>query len=700
MMDNFLLDKQFLKQIDADENRETYIRITALDLNDYPRETIEGKATGGSVNIDGTSAIRRSCSLSLVVPNTDVIITDEYWCYNNKFKLEVGLKNNINDQYPPILWFNQGIYLIASFGHSITASNTTISISGKDKMCRLNGEISGNLPMSVDFGTEEIVAADGTVTINKIPIYTIIQQAVRTYGQERLENIVINDLDEHGYELWEYRGVDPMFIIIEPKTAGAMPEVQNISFNKDIQIHTIYEDSIPTPVTDIITFDNFAEKGYRYYSLNTLDPNYNLQATKFQYGTKECCLVRIESGETAGYHATDLIYASDLILNAGETVTSLLDKLKTMLGEYEYFYDLNGRFVFQRKQNYVQNLFTPFDGKTAMPIQLSSFYSYEFEDNTKFTTTSNNPQITNVKNDFSVWGSRKSVLTGDDLPIHTRYAIDTKPTSYNSLPYYRDGKLQESGYAFTSTQYDWRELIYRMAIDFYRHNEEPSYLIDLEARNPQFLNGKTGYEQYYSDLQGYWRQLYNPTPTEQEVKDYGEFYGKEGSDGKGADRYWNKNIHKDPTLFNFWFDFIDTQGELNNFSVKKIGARSKVINEKTVKAIYYKETPEVLFVVKPEEQILEEQTYTPIIIQSEQRDLFYNSTQGLSAIAKTNELVNTHIIDTNSISITSIPIFYLEPNTRIKVKDQGDYTLTKISYSLSYNGTMTISGVKIIDQFY
>lgn len=276
MMDNFLLDKQFLKQIDADENRETYIRITALDLNDYPRETIEGKATGGSVNIDGTSAIRRSCSLSLVVPNTDVIITDEYWCYNNKFKLEVGLKNNINDQYPPILWFNQGIYLIASFGHSITASNTTISISGKDKMCRLNGEISGNLPMSVDFGTEEIVAADGTVTINKIPIYTIIQQAVRTYGQERLENIVINDLDEHGYELWEYRGVDPMFIIIEPKTAGAMPEVQNISFNKDIQIHTIYEDSIPTPVTDIITFDNFAEKGYRYYSLNTLDPNYNL----------------------------------------------------------------------------------------------------------------------------------------------------------------------------------------------------------------------------------------------------------------------------------------------------------------------------------------------------------------------------------------------------------------------------------------
>lgn len=698
-MNNFLLDKHFLKQVDADENRETYIRITALDSNDYPRESIEGKATGGSINIDGTSAVRRSCSLSLAIPNTDVILTNKYWCYNNKFKLEVGLKNNINNEYPEILWFNQGIYLIASFSRSVNANNTNISISGKDKMCRLNGEISGNLPMSVDFGTEEIVAADGTIIVNKIPIYTIIQQAVRTYGQEPPENIIINDLDDIGYELWEYRGNDPMFIIIAPNTAGSMPEVQNISFNKNTKIPAIYEGSVATEVTGI-TFDNFAKKGYKYYSLNTLDPDYNLQATKFKYGIKECYLVRVESGETAGYHITDLVYSSDLILNAGETVTSLLDKLKTMLGEYEYFYDLNGRFVFQRKQNYIQNIFTPFNGKAVEPIQLSSFYSYEFNNCTKFTAISDNPQITNVKNDFAVWGSRKSALTDKDLPIHTRYAIDTKPISYNSLPYYCDGKLQENGYAFTSDQYDWRELIYRMAIDFYRHNEEPSYLLELEARNPQFLNGKTGYEQYYADLEAFWRQLYNPAPTKQEIKDYGEFYSKEGSDGKGTDKYWNKNIHKDPTSFNFWFDFIDTQGELNNFSVKKIGTRSKVINEKAVKAIYYKETPEVLFVVKPEETIPKELAYTPIIIQAEQRDLFYNSVQGMSAIAKTNELVNTHIIDTNSINITSIPIFYLEPNTRIKVKDQGDYTLTKISYSLNYNGTMTISGVKIIDQFY
>jgi hypothetical protein len=43
---------------------------------------------------------------------------------------------------------------------------------------------------------------------------------------------------------------------------------------------------------------------------------------------------------------TDLVYAGDLISNIGETLTSVLDKIKNMLGNFEYFYDLGGRFVF------------------------------------------------------------------------------------------------------------------------------------------------------------------------------------------------------------------------------------------------------------------------------------------------------------------------------------------------------------------
>jgi hypothetical protein len=74
------------------------------------------------------------------------------WGLKSKFNLAVGLKNTIDSNYPDIIWFNEGIYLITSFNTSQSASNYTISIQGKDKMCLLNGDLGGSLPASIDFG--------------------------------------------------------------------------------------------------------------------------------------------------------------------------------------------------------------------------------------------------------------------------------------------------------------------------------------------------------------------------------------------------------------------------------------------------------------------------------------------------------------------------------------------------------------------
>jgi hypothetical protein len=43
------------------------------------------------------------------------------------------------------------------------------------------------------------------------------------------------------------------------------------------------------------------------------------------------------------------------MLNAGETVVALLDKIVKALGNYEFFYDLDGNFIFQEKKNYLNN---------------------------------------------------------------------------------------------------------------------------------------------------------------------------------------------------------------------------------------------------------------------------------------------------------------------------------------------------------
>ncbi len=54
----------------------------------------------------------------------------------------------------------------------------------------------------------------------------------------------------------------------------------------------------------------------------------------------------MEYGNAIGYRQVDLTYAGDLITNVGDTLVTMLDKIKQMLGDFEYFYDIDGRFIF------------------------------------------------------------------------------------------------------------------------------------------------------------------------------------------------------------------------------------------------------------------------------------------------------------------------------------------------------------------
>ena len=168
-MKNYLLDKDFLRELDQNREREVFAKIVSLDYDENPIEEITGRVSSGTVNIDGSSSVRRSCSLSLIAQELNIhdfywglttkfklysgLKNNElYWCFKNKFKLEIGLKNFINDEYPDIIWFKQGTYLINSFNTSLNTNSYNISISGQDKMSMINGNLGGSLPSSIDFG--------------------------------------------------------------------------------------------------------------------------------------------------------------------------------------------------------------------------------------------------------------------------------------------------------------------------------------------------------------------------------------------------------------------------------------------------------------------------------------------------------------------------------------------------------------------
>ena len=418
-----------------------------------------------------------------------------------------------------------------------------------------------------------------------------------------------------------------------------------------------------------------------------------------------------------------------------------------------------------------------------------------------------------MRNDYSIWGERTGV-SGAAIPIHLRYAIDNKPKKYTRITVANDDPqliaynakygtslkgtddIDPEDMTFTTEKYDWREIIYQMALDYYRYNTFDDFEIRLIKANPEYPTGQTGYESYYIDIQGFWRQLYNPelkdkiaktsneidiirgtednvsidywnkqitslenqisnlnqkladgTITDAEYTTFVEkknelltardklglletqledlisklenyeidivnyyFYnydedGKYESDYKGDRLWWNRDVFESPETINFWFDFLDTPGELQNFNVQSVGSRSKAINDTSIKSIYFRETPTVIFT----DNITEENWLTGYkyiqIPEANIDSMFSISGQGKSAKDKLDELIYQHGYCIESATITAIPIYYLEPNVRVYIHDEdtnldGEYIISKITLPLAYNGTMSITATKAAESLF
>lgn len=740
-MNNYLLDTDFLKQLDLMKHKEVFAKIILLNWEEKPKYEIQGKFTQGSVNIDGASAVRRTCSLTMVTEQGE--ITSNYWGLENKFKLELGVKNTINSKYPDIVWFKQGIFVITSLSESITANAHTITISGKDKTCLLNGDIGGNFTAkSTDLGQMEeydrvevgltastykkdtyyLKETDGSYvlstgdfdkqatyygeeqyrTVTSLAIEDILRYMLRAFGKELPHNIIINDVSDYGLELIEYRGDVPLYMLKDVE----LDVVANMTFNGKQKYYLDKE------ATQSVQLNN--ENLLKYdYLITQVETNPTSVYTK---EGKEYTVIKLEYGDTAGYRKTELTYPGELIVNLGETVVSVLDKIKNIFSNFEYFYDIDGRFIFQKKKSNINISWNPLqtDEESGETYSEATMYSsalvYNFEGNEQFTNVSYQPNISNIKNDFSIWGKRTSV-SGAELPVHLRYAIQDKPTYYKKYALNKDNK-QEIYYtseyeevdsldtlANKCIKCDWREIIYQMAKDNYKWQYiDNDFLIKLQEKNPQCKNGVTGYENFYPDMMSFWREIYDP---EGDEKDFDK------------NTHWHTNVLEAPELLNFWIDFIDTNSEFGKYSISRIGDRTKTENNDSVCAVYLRETPNILVITNDEyNKLLEDPSsylelsgYTFIRIPDNYEDYFTISSQGISAWDLFNDLLYQYTSYTETLTLTTLPIYYLEPNNRILVnveegKINGEYIIDKIAMPLGYSGTGSITASKAIERIY
>ena len=631
-MFEYLNDMDFLTQLDKLHMRVQYAKIILLSFKDEePIKEIQGSITSGNLSVNGSSAIRRTINLTMLasIDNSNLEDIDNEISINKKIKVLIGYNNPLKSykNYGDIIWFPCGLFVLSSANISRSTSGWNISITGKDKMCLLDGTAGGTLPASITFHESLVQLDNGDVEIQYPTIFQIIYEAVNHWGGEAIENIIITDIDEEIKMLVRYMGDKPVYF---------SNDYQSLSFE--------------------------AQEDYPHM---------------FSYG------------QDAGYKYTDFTYPGELVLNAGDTVVTLLDKIVSTLGNYEYFYNIDGKFVFQEIKNYLNT------GSPLLELSPEDYvrsynnakFLYSLTDLDTTTAITRNPKYDNVKNDFYVWGKRKT-STGVEVSIRYHLAIDDKPDidlamqnmwevkdkksnlivryDFNTLD---DYSVDDYTVILVGTPCDeWREELYRRAL------------------NAQVSNSV--YDNYYdSELIAEWRNLYNPM-----------------NKNWDATNHWNPDVFNDPGSINFWLDFIDTSSALGKYSIKNIGRRTKVVNNNDIKTVYNSEVPDVVFIEGLDQDLIVK--YQGIgqrffILTNEYYDMFSISTTGTSCFDQIREMMYQNLCYNTTISLTCLPKYYIEPNNIIRVEDKdsniyGNYQITQYSLPLTYNGTMSITATEVL----
>lgn len=631
-MFEYLNDMDFLTQLDKLHMRVQYAKIILLSFKDEePIKEIQGSITSGNLSVNGSSAIRRTINLTMLasIDNSNLEDIDNEISINKKIKVLIGYDNPLKSykNYGDIIWFPCGLFVLSSANISRSTSGWNISITGKDKMCLLDGTAGGTLPASITFHESLVQLDNGDVEIQYPTIFQIIYEAVNHWGGEAIENIIITDIDEEIKMLVRYMGDKPVYF---------SDDYQSLSFE--------------------------AQEDYPHM---------------FSYG------------QDAGYKYTDFTYPGELVLNAGDTVVTLLDKIVSTLGNYEYFYNIDGKFVFQEIKNYLNT------GSPLLELSPEDYvrsynnakFLYSLTDLDTTTAITRNPKYDNVKNDFYVWGKRKT-STGVEVSIRYHLAIDDKPDIDLAMQNMWEVKDKESNlivrYDFnTLDDYsvddytvtlvgtpcdEWREELYRRAL------------------NAQVSNSV--YDNYYdSELIAEWRNLYNPM-----------------NKNWDATNHWNPDVFNDPGSINFWLDFIDTSSALGKYSIKNIGRRTKIVNNNDIKTVYNSEVPDVVFIEGLDQDLIVK--YQGIgqrffILTNEYYDMFSISTTGTSCFDQIREMMYQNLCYNTTISLTCLPKYYIEPNNIIRVEDKdsniyGNYQITQYSLPLTYNGTMSITATEVL----
>ena len=678
-----LTRREFLAQLDDIINQKRYAKLTLLNWAEEPLKEIQGEIVSGSLSKDGSSAVRVTGNLTTAVDACSYSVEDANmdFAINKKIFIEVGIRNDTK-QYKdyPILWFPQGVFFIKSFAcNSSSTAALNISLTVNDKMSMLNGDAGGTFPSTIILDEQDTQTETGEYATEKVLIYNIIQEVVHHWGGEDLNNIVIEDVPTRIKRIMRWNGDTPLYLV----SNGGQAEAGTLSYK---------------PTTILPT------EG-RYFQIN--------------------------NGDDAGYIYDDFVYDKELTMNAGQTVVDALEAIKQYLGNFEYFYDAFGIFHFREIKNYLNTT----QGKIVLDDMTENDYMvdraipkevYTFSDTSNLLSINVNPQYDSIKNDFIVHGTRKGTNSDIAYDVFYHLTIDSKPNVgniYTNLLLYREldtdllcgifpivvQELPEYGefnsvYKVGDKAYMWDDDNSWKELKVEGYYTAASPYITKDWRTELYLKGMQalannsvdrGY--YFEELRAFWPQIYD-------LKNQ-QFWG-EAEDSSIQARVLTDG--------NYYLDFIDSAGSLGKYSVSNIGRRTDVVVNEDVNCLFEPEVPNIVFLN------LDLNDSDPDKL-AKLRDECQNSGQPWAQtpgeIYKAfstggyhngaydyicSELY-THTTYQTTISMTAIPNYWIEPNSRIRIADNatktfGNYMIQNISLPLDVGSVMSITANECVIQ--
>lgn len=691
---SYLKDNDFLRKLDNDNNKFYQVKIEVLNSDEFPIEVIQGRVqTGSTINIDGNSSVRRTCNISFIAEDAENDLTnvDNLLSINKKIKVMEGIENHIDENYDPIIWFPQGIFVIIQPSISHSSGGCLINLSCKDKMCLLNGEAGGNLPTSITFDSYDQIV--GKRICNSDPALEITEPNDQTIYE--YNGHYKSQTKESGQKIEQSDSKVGSRVSIKQRIYDI---IQTLVCNYGGEaLNKIFINDIPLDIKQIVR-----QSGSQPIYFNTTTSEYTLDSNKANTGD----WIQFNYNEDVGYVYTDFVYPGSLVSSIGENVCSVLDKIKSTLGNYEYFYDVEGNFIFQEVKNYLNNSYEPTEGyrldeydkirkvdiltngltildninyKVDFSKSSKSVYSF-VEGNGLVTSYNNNPSYTNLKNDYHIQGKNS-----DGYAIHYHLAIKDKPHYMNT---YKVVFLKDKDNKFTGAL--------RLAV---KNNQD-----EQEDDAEDYIPSDQRAELYLQGLSEQKKEI-RPDVYKQELLDlFDSIY-----DFKA--KAFRADLVKNPNALNYFFDYLEPSYKLADCSVDLIGTRIYSYQQDKIRRLYNTDIPNVIMINTNMDNNsrleLRNRCDSEGQPQANVNSNIYSKisigTLGYTAEESMRNLLYQYTNYNESISIQSVPIYYLDTNNRISVYDRksgiyGDYIIKSISLPLNAEGTMSITAVRALDR--